>query len=179
MSIENSPSNRMQLIGRGDLLPPGHCMHCLNGNCDEGYVTLNTYYDYEGEQYLCRNCVTLVIEAVNGLEFDEAEVLRGHANLVLETNGMLTRELEASNARLLAYDTVLSRFDGLKSITSSVPSSSAGEDGEGTPASDTGITGSADAGEPEPAKPVKKRGPGDVTQPASGDVTSGKSGLTL
>lgn len=100
----NTPSDRVQLVGRGDLRHPGCCAVCGSGNGEEGYVDLGVYYDYEGQMYLCWTCTAQVAEVIDCLLPSEAAILKELVEQTELRNKDLQTQLEAANERLRAFD---------------------------------------------------------------------------
>lgn len=105
--FENTPSDRVQLVGLGELLSPAVCMICRNGNCEEGYARLGVWYDYEGEQYICRTCTVQVAELFGCLVPEEAKHLQEQATLLAADNATLKTDLEDTRERLSAVDNLI------------------------------------------------------------------------
>ncbi len=118
MVFTNTPSDRVQLVGLGELLHPGTCMLCGSGNCEEGYARLGVYYDYEGEQYLCRTCTIQVSELFGCLTPEEAGHLQETAADYAKVNEAVSRELIVANERLRVFD------DAMRSVAGSASASS-------------------------------------------------------
>lgn len=107
MRFDHTVSDRMQVVGRGDLRPPGTCLHCGSGNCEEGYVDLDRFIDYEGDSYLCMTCVRQMIEMVDGcLPEDFMRLMQEKLELEVALNTTSER-LSDANERLAVYDSVL------------------------------------------------------------------------
>lgn len=87
MAIENDPSARMQFRTRGELAHPGQCIVCGSATCDEGYVDLGVFIDYEGTIYLCHTCVTQAAEIIGMFTPEQ-----------VESQQNLLRELDSENA---------------------------------------------------------------------------------
>lgn len=131
--FDHGPSDRMQLRGVGDLLPPGSCICCGNGNCREGYISYGVSLEFEGELYICWFCVVQSAEILGCLIPDEAKALRDIAEATAETNATLRSSLEEANERLAVIDRIFERGStGLK-LLGSVPDSNSGEGNEGEP----------------------------------------------
>jgi hypothetical protein len=103
----NTPSDRVQLVGLGELLNPAKCMICGSGNCEQGYARLGVWYDFEGEQYLCRTCVVQVAELFNCLTPEEAEHQHEQASAIANENLQLRTELGVANERLSVFDAAI------------------------------------------------------------------------
>ena len=102
-----SPSDKFQPRGVGDLKHPGTCLACGNGTCEFGYIDLGTFFDYEGQMYLCKTCVEEVGEVVGMLTIDESAFLQTTCESLAEENKRLSKELEDASDRLRAYDSLL------------------------------------------------------------------------
>lgn len=101
-------SDRVQVRSQGELRHPGACALCGNGNCDDGYVDLGIYYDYEGQVYLCMNCIEQVIHAVDGLTTEEAAFLKEIDTNLKNENTRLTEELQVANERNAKWTDLIS-----------------------------------------------------------------------
>jgi hypothetical protein len=106
--FENGPSDRMQLVGVGELLHPGSCIVCGNGTCAEGYIRFGVSLEFEGELYLCWFCVVQAAEVLKCLIPSEADTLREIADKVATENASLRKENEFANERLKAVDAIFS-----------------------------------------------------------------------
>lgn len=153
--FENTPSDRVQLVGLGELLSPATCMICGNGTCDEGYVRLGVFYDFEGEQYLCRTCVIQVAELFGCLTPEEAQHLQHQAELLAAENATINTNLGDAHERLrVFYDALAGISPDLSGVLSS-NSSDSGAEGVGlTVTVDADDSGRADEAESKPAESV-------------------------
>lgn len=173
---EVDPGRRVQLVSLGQLMHPGCCALCRTGNCDEGYVDLNIFFDYEGQIYLCMDCVNNeVIPATGGFTLDVAEVARQN---VKELNALvieLRADLEKSNDRLAKYDdlfgsaisTSASVIDAAMDVTETVFDANAGSDD------------GSEAGEPVAAEPVKGSRRVKPQRTTGGDTPPDASGFIV
>lgn len=168
--FEHSPSDRMQLLGMGDLRPPGSCMHCGSGNSERGYIDFDVFREIEGESYVCATCVEQAAEILGCLIADEASTLMADklaAELKVE---QLAEALINANERLAVYDSALSNLGNNagsvfhRSISREDFIKKSNEERRAEQAS----ISDADAGESEPAEPVINEGP---AQP-NGDAAS-------
>lgn len=189
MVIENDPSARMQIRSRGELVHPGRCMVCGSGNCDEGYIDLGVYFDYEGTMYLCKTCCYQAGETFGMFTPDEVKSQQELIERLTTENKTLTEELENVAPIVTIYQRSLADFVDSHDITASglVPKQpeqyenyspeSAGQGETNPEESPTGndsngdVTPSADAGEPEPAKPVKSSKRSGSNRSAARDFT--------
>lgn len=174
----NTPSDRVQVVGRGDLLHPGSCALCGSGNCDEGYVNTGIYYDYEGQVYFCITCTRQIAEVIGCLIPEEANILREQVNEVAKTNKNLTEQLEAANERLRAIDIA---FGALNLTTPNGNPFSVVTDPIDEPVVkvDEPITGSANDGEPETPKPIALKRRSNTKQSELRDVAAEHNGIEL
>ncbi len=106
--MDTTPSDRVQLIGRSQLMHPGCCALCGSGNCEDGYVDTGIYYDYEGQVYFCMTCVEQIINVVGGFTGDQTAMLNAElAGKVTELSSV-KEELETARGRVQQYDALLS-----------------------------------------------------------------------
>ena len=99
----NDPSARMQVRGIGDLMHPGACAVCGNGNSINGYVDIGVYYEYEGQVYLCMLCAEEFVATIGGATADELLVTAELTSRSLEENEQLKSEVEKLNGELEQY----------------------------------------------------------------------------
>lgn len=130
-----SPSDRMQVRNIGELMHPGACCVCGSGTCQQGYIDIGVYYDYEGQMYLCMTCLTEAAETAGMLSLEESEhLIEQNKQLAAEltdltaTNKELSEQNEQFNnlLRPLAERSVADRL-----ISISVPSDSPTDEGQG------------------------------------------------
>lgn len=166
-----NPSSRMHYRGIGDLMFPGSCCVCGNGTNQAGYVDIGVYYEYEGQVYLCLDCVTEAAETGGMLSLEVSNHLKELATQVAEDNKALRQLNLEMSERLGHYDSLLGDrivtidADGTSNV--SVPS---GDDVSGE-SSDTGVT---DDSSDEPSR----QGKSDKSKPAksgSGKIVTGVS----
>ncbi len=55
-ALETDPSRRIIARTRGELMPPGCCKICGNGDTERTYVDFGIFVDYEGTWYICNLC---------------------------------------------------------------------------------------------------------------------------
>lgn len=156
--FENSPSDRMQFVGMGELTHPGACMVCGSGVREEGYVRLGVYYDFEGEMYLCHTCVVQAGEVIGMLTKPEVEQFTKGIDAYVEALASTQAELDKANERLANYDGIF-RDQFAESFRSDpVPSDYGSEAGgqEVRPADEDATVG--EISESEPVESVKESG---------------------
>lgn len=173
--FEHSPSDRMQVIGRGDLRFPGTCMHCGSGSCDEGYIELDVNYEYEGDQYLCMLCTHQLVELVGSIHPDDfIKFMTEHAQLQIDLN-KASEQLAEANERLSTYDSLFA------SVSPSVDSISSGPledvvEGEREDRQQLNLFEQDVAnGEPESQEPVTNSGPDESNGNAASDTRPRRS----
>lgn len=98
--MKNDPDSRMHVRGIGELMHPGCCAVCGNGNCETGYIDLGVFYDYEGQVYLCMTCVNEVADTAGLLTDTEARFLQAQNKDLAESTRKVTEQLEKALERL-------------------------------------------------------------------------------
>lgn len=166
----NTPSDKVQLVGLGELLSPAKCMICGNGTCDEGYARLGVWYDYEGEQYICRTCVVQIAELFKCLTPEEAQHLQEQATDYAALNEAYHKELTDARERLAVFSGMFSDFAASNPDANphAVPLvTTAGETVPTPDGVDEQTTGESDANESESSESV------------TGNNSAGVSGTTV
>lgn len=151
-----TPSDRVQVRKIGELRHPGTCALCGNATCLEGYVDLDIYYEYEGNVYLCMNCVKQVCFVVGALLPDESK----HLNELNLEMAQLVKSLKEQLSDYQHIDTLISRIaistpnsvsDAVGSVIESVAESEQPDPNESPSV--------PDAGESKPEEPTAEQGP--------------------
>lgn len=109
--FEHSPSDRMQLLGSGDLPEPGNCVICGSGAPERKYVFLGIHLDFLGALLLCDLCITQTAEKIGCLAPSIAEMVHVQSQELAARVTELERTNEALNDRLTHYDVVLGHFN--------------------------------------------------------------------
>lgn len=166
LSIEprTSPSSRVQLVNLGELLHPGSCMICGSGICELGYVRLGVYYDYEGEMYLCMNCVEEIVTVIGGLTRSETMDLQEIFNKTTNKANRATELLRIANERLNHVDSLIGTLGdsyGPLDLDDNA-SEDTTEAIDGLDSDDDEPVSDATTGEPEPEEPVEVKRPNDT-----------------
>lgn len=125
--MDTTPSDRVQLIGRSQLMHPGCCALCGSGNCEDGYVDTGIYYDYEGQVYFCMTCTEQIISVVSGFTADQVALLNSTLAEKVEELSSVKEELETARGRLQHYDILLSGIASVGVSGISTPSTRASE----------------------------------------------------
>lgn len=148
---EVNPSDRVQVRGRGELMHPGACALCGSGNCDDGYIDVGVYYEYEGQVYFCKTCMDEIIGVAGGLPSEEAEFLKA----VAEEASLKLKAVEADNERLR---TRLDHFDALfPDVTSHKSPDVTSTESESEEPVTVLATGVSDSGESAPSESSDKQ----------------------
>ena len=173
------PSARMQLRNMGELNHPGACAVCGNGTCDQGYVDIGVYYEYEGMMYLCIPCVTELAETAGMLSIEQVAELKNITNEALAENKVLKTRQVKLNERIKHYDALLGiNADGVATVTDVPISDAISESAKAEPApelsnepvvNEPAVSG--EAKQPEPAKPAKGSGRSVPARPTSSDIS--------
>lgn len=166
-AFNHDASDKMQLLGQGELPPPASCFVCGSGNVDAGYVNFGIWAEFIGNLIICAPCLTQAAElidclapSVKGLMLNTVEKVQNYAK-------SLEVELEDAKKRLAAFSVLLGSVDGV--ISSNGPiSDDSDSDAEGVAENDSaeGITDS------ESIESDSDLGPHDFTEPAKDDITS-------
>lgn len=98
---------------------PGSCCVCGSGNCDDGYLDLGVYYDYEGTMYLCMTCAYQAGETVGLYTPDEVKLTQQQLSDAMTQIAALTEELEYARPIVAAVESVSERFASADSVSSS------------------------------------------------------------
>lgn len=150
MVVENDPSARMQIRTRGELRHPGTCLECGSGTCDEGYLDLGVFFDYEGQMYLCKVCVFQAGETFGMYTPAEVESQQElNAKLMLE-NAHLTEELNNAAPIIDAWQRAI---DAARAVSLSDDSSE--QESEGSDSDAKGTPSGTENGEPVTEESVK------------------------
>lgn len=177
-----TPSDRVQLIGQGQLMHPGCCALCGSGNSEDGYVDTGIFYDYEGQVYFCVTCATQIANVIGCLAADEVQHLQA---LLAETATQLkeVKEAHARDAeRLNDYDNLMlnaiavgiDRPDVVSGELVTSQPEAAGDAIESAPESLTGT----DSGEPVVKKSVASGGRRKPPRTERSDSSTG-DGITI
>jgi len=168
--FENGPSDRMQLRGVGELLPPGSCIVCGNGNCDKGYISPQVSLEWEGELYLCYYCVVQSAEIFGMMIPEEVAIIEQQNGMLNDQCAALRTELEENNERIRAYDVVLKPLAGLNLNLSDLSRLATSQKPESNVSNATdNVSGSTD-GESESEESVKGKGPKRTIRVTAGDT---------
>jgi hypothetical protein len=167
MVIENDPSARMQVRSMGELMHPAQCMVCGNGNCDEGYLDLGVFYDYEGHMYLCMICATQAGETIGLFTPDEVKSQQELIEKLTNENESLTAEVTDARPVLDALSNLFGMPLGIDDLDSAAISAVADTE----PVNVTEAVSGTDSGESEPEEPVANKRRGNSTRVKSGNIT--------
>lgn len=118
-----SPSDRMHVRNIGELMHPGACCVCGSGTCQQGYIDIGVYYDYEGQVYLCMACLTEAAETAGMLSIPESEHLISLNKELAEKNTQLKADLEKASEENERFNDLL-RPIAERSLTDGIIASS-------------------------------------------------------
>jgi len=152
MTFTNTPSDRVQLRGLGELQHPGSCALCGSGNCEDGYVDLGIYYDYEGQMYLCVICVKQVAGVIDMIPSEEVQFMQAAAEELALKFKALEDENLRYRERLAAYDVLVN------SVSSGFPAGTPSQIEEPTVESANESVSGTDSGEPSPKESTESAG---------------------
>lgn len=102
--FEHGPSDRVQIRSLGTLMSPAVCLLCGNGTSLEGYVDLDTFFEWEGQMYLCMTCTKQIAEMIGCIVPDEADILKEQFNSTAKELLELREQHESDKLRLDNYD---------------------------------------------------------------------------
>jgi hypothetical protein len=177
MPREHTPDSKFQVRNAGQLMHPGSCLSCGSGTRQEGYIDLGTYFDYEGQMYLCAFCLEEAAEIFGMLSIAEAKFLREQSEKAALENEQLKEALTHANRRLRAYDDILdASFSRLRDSDVALEASDPNQ--PELDLNDSGdVTGSV-SGESEPTESTESgSGLTGSARSASSDLTG--AGITL
>jgi hypothetical protein len=168
MALENNPSAKMTIKSRGQLMVPGTCMVCGNGNFEGDYLDLGVFFDYEGHMAMCKTCVVQAGETVGMFTADEHLELLKKFNDAVTDHEHMEQELENVRNQLASARNLLASY--LTSDSSVVVS-------EGTERQDedsSSTVSASDSGEPEVTEPVPSARRSNTGGSKSGNTTTRK-----
>lgn len=177
--FDNTPSDKMQVLGIADLRHPGTCMVCGNGTHPDGYVDLGVWYEYEGNCYICSLCLKQAAEVIGCLVPEEAKALQEAFSAMNDVLTTAELNLKVARERLAVYDDAIvraARFnaddrDRVSSALASLESQQSALLDE--------TTSQRASGEPTPEEPIKIKRRGDSKQSKLRDTTPGDDFLEL
>lgn len=168
-AIENDPSSRMQVRGRGQLQPPASCYVCGNGSHDGGYIDFGTFVDYHGNFYLCMTCAEQLATTIGWVHPEMVEQITKNAATTAEELAVTQKELADARQHIDSLNVVLS--NSFAGGSPSVPNGTAVPQSEGSNGNDLNPFAGSGSGESESEKPVKGAKRAGVTGDAARDFT--------
>ena len=170
--MTTTASDRVQVRSQGELMHPGACSLCGSGNCDDGYLDVGIWYEYEGQQYYCMNCVLQIIAVAGGLAPEIAEHLE-ETNRGLATKvAALTQELEEANELLLKWNGLINSVGLTDSTLNTLGTSLVDPVYQATDGSVGQVNVAEQApvqSEPKPVKPVAGKRPPKSSKSSTGN----------
>ena len=98
--MEYNPSGRVQRIGSGDLLPPGTCILCGTGFCDDGFIDFGVNLEWFGQIYFCATCALEIGGSVGAYSSAEVNHINGLFNVAVEERNALKERLDNAESEL-------------------------------------------------------------------------------
>lgn len=169
---------RMRLRGQSELMVPGVCCVCGSGNSDH-YVDIGVYYEYEGQMYLCLNCLTEAAETGGMLSIEVGNHLKELATQIATTNTELVAQVKEMSERLGHFDAIIASSNPSPTPDSSVSVSVPNRDdvqaqSGNTTSNDGSVAEPTGQGKPDESEPVKS-GKGKVTARISSTTGNDKN----
>lgn len=170
----HSPSDRMQLLGSGELPAPGNCILCGSGAPERKYVFLGIHLDFLGALLLCDLCLTQSAEKIGCMAPSIAEMLHVQSQQLARDLAESQRLNEALNDRLTHYDAILGNLNpSAASISGSLSDDSDSDEPHSESTVEASSSESTDE-QSEPSESSKIPGASDGISNEPGDLTAGE-----
>lgn len=176
--FEHSPSDRMQLLGVGELPTPGSCVICGSGAPERKFVFLGIHLDFLGALLLCDLCLTQSAEKVGCMAPSIAEMLHVQSQQLATELAESKRTNEALNERLAHYDAVFSGIDFNSSFHGNGVGANSNSDESHSELSDEATQSEPTEQQPESDESSEIPGTSDGISNESGDLTAGDGSST-
>lgn len=173
--FEGSPSDRMQVLGRGELPLPGACLSCGSGVYEEGYLFLGVHVEFHGALLLCGLCLLQAGEKFGLMSPDVAHAIHNQAVDLAEEVTRLRTENEAQRVRLEVFDTALSSISSGNVGSDSSPTVDSGSLKSPEQLSDEAAQSEPTESESEPDESGKGDGVSKSSATTVGDLTAPRS----
>jgi hypothetical protein len=165
---ELNPDSKMRRRGLGDLMHPACCAVCGSGNCENGYIDIGVYFDYEGQVYLCMFCVNELADTAGLLNEAEAKFLMKQNEDLATQHKSLINLLESANEKLDHYNALFSdRFNSHPDVVNDLAEPQESSE------TDLGFVSDGETTESTPDEPIVSEGhsePSRVEQPNGLDL---------
>lgn len=159
MVHEITPSDRVQIRQRSDLVYPAVCAMCGNGTDVDGFIDVGVWYEWEGQVYFCHKCGLEIARAIGCLMPDESRYLE-------DMNRKMAEELKVTKEQLDDLKHFADLADRFVSQRPVGPDNSTdlafNQESADESVSATEPTQGAAKREPVTKKPVAGRGPNDA-----------------
>lgn len=168
----HSPSDKVQVLGAGELPAPGACAICGAGDPERKYAFFGVHVDFLGAILICDFCLVQAAEKIGCLAPSVAEMVHVQSVQLANENAELKTKVAAQDERLAVFDDALSRISidttasGI-SLSSSISKADAGE----LPAAEESVHDSAEV-ESESVESVEGDGTPTVSKLESNDLTA-------
>lgn len=158
-AFNHNASDKMQLIGLGELPPPAQCFVCGNGSCEAGYVNLGVWAEFVGNLLVCTPCLVQAAELAGCL----APIIRTTMEQHIANLQKYSRELEdkvaSQDEQLRSYRSVINNLHGVDSgaVNNAITQPPSGNNDLG----ESVVSGTS--GESELIESSDERGPDDLS----------------
>lgn len=109
--FEHSASDKMQLLGAGELPTPNSCVVCGSGDTTRKFVFLGVHVEFYGAILLCDLCLVQTAEKIGCLAPVIAERIHNESVELAEQNSTLRRIAEELRERLSLFDRIVADID--------------------------------------------------------------------
>ena len=109
-AFNHDASDKMKLLGLGELPPPAQCFVCGSGTCEAGYVTFGVWADGVGNLLVCSPCLVQASELVGCLAPVPTEIMHKHVAQLQDYSKDLETQLAGQDEQLAAYRTISDSF---------------------------------------------------------------------
>lgn len=166
-AFNHDASDKMKLLGLGELPPPAQCFVCGSGTCDAGYVNMGVWAEMVGNLLICAPCLVQASELIGCLAPVIKNTMEAHVRDLQNYARDLEQKLTEQDADLAAYRRIMPRIpdaslSGGMLITE--PTSDSNDDGE--------YATSESEAESEFTESGAERGPDDLPDPLESKSTS-------
>ena len=172
--MEYNPSGRVQRIGTGQLLPPGTCILCGTGQCDDGFIDIGVNVEWFGQIYFCAICGLEIGGSVGAYSSAEVNHINGLFNVAVEERNALKERLDGAESELTTLRSAISIVSSNGSVVDS-PSENLTDFtalSEGTDDVLAGLNIEEGRDDPEPNQPDSGDGPHDGIGSERSDATA-------
>lgn len=167
--FNQNPSDAIRLLGMGELPMPSKCMICGSGTCEDGYVDLGVYYDYEGEMLMCVLCIYKVSETAGCRPPSVVAQIEELQRELATENAALKEQLSDATNRLSIFSGMLNDSFSRIAVDGVLPTESAVKKPALRADNDSRVQSDVTGDESKSVKPVKSTRRGNSRQPSEFD----------